>query len=173
MWPGVRKGERATNLFPARSPPSLQWLRHLHDRVSSAPRDAEVWIVGQSYGSRLAAHYLAGVGRADEQEAPPVVPANVRGLLAFGYPLTVQDAAQRAVSLARLPPRLRYMFISGSDDDKMGELARVLAAASPVKLDLVLVPGGRHDCCDVRGEGSREAGHELVRAAVLGLLGAP
>ncbi len=99
-----------------------------------------------------------------------MVPANVRGLLAFGFPLTVQDAAQRAVSLARLPPRLRYMFISGSDDDKMGELPRVLAAS---KLDLVLVPGGRHDCCDVRGEGSREAGHELVRAAVLGLLGAP
>jgi hypothetical protein len=107
------------------------------------------------------------VGRIDEQDAPPEVPANVKGLLAFGFPLTVKDAPERSVSLTRLPTGagLRYMFVSGSEDDKLGELARVLAA-SPAKPELVLVPGGRHDCCDVREKDSPEVGHELVRAAV-------
>jgi hypothetical protein len=63
------------------------------------------------------------------------------------------------------------MFVSGSEDEKLGELARVLAA-SPAKPELLLVLGGRHDCCDVSGKDSREVGHELVRAAVQRLVGA-
>ncbi len=110
------------------------------------------------------------MGRVDEQDAPPEVPAKVKGLLAFGFPLTVKDAPERSVSLTRLPSRLRCLFVSGSEDDKLGELARVLAA-SPAKPELVLVPGGRHDCCDVRGK-APEVGHELVRAAVRRLVGA-
>lgn len=81
-------------------PATLKRYHHAVEKVAEDHPGRDVWLVGQSFGNRLAVHYLTGttaVNTARTPENPVVAPApwagkpdppsSVRGMICLGYPL--------------------------------------------------------------------------------------
>ena len=83
----------------------------------------DVWLASQSFGGRLAVHTMIGgienrdaTGKPKPWTGARPLPAAVKGIIAFGYPL--HHAKQnRAAPLLELPAGTRIMFVMGEKDD--------------------------------------------------------
>lgn len=93
------------------------------ERVCAAQPGRDVWLATQSFGGRLAVHTaIGGIENRDTTgkpkpwpEARPL-PADVRGIVAFGYPL-YHAKQNRVAPLLELPAGTRMMFVMGEEDD--------------------------------------------------------
>lgn len=116
---------------------------HLLEIVKAAKAAAKpkrpIFLVGHSFGARAAVHLLA------RDDFCRQLPSNVKGIIAFGYPL-VHPTQHREKKLLELPPGTRVLFISGTRDPFMGDfkLMENTLKKSKLRHTLVKVEGGDH-----------------------------
>ena len=92
-----------------------------------------------------------------------MVPANVSGVILFGYPLAhaTQDRSLifSSIQKEKTPP---ILFISGTDD-KMGiGLESAIAKCRATTTKLVRVPGAGHECWHPYNEEAHEIMHSAI-----------
>ena len=143
------------------------FAQQLVDAVVAAVRQhgtgRPVYIVGHSFGSRVAVHMIC---REDmRQQLPP----DVAGVIAMGYPL-VHSSQHRERKLTELPSDARVLFVSGTADTFMNfQLLRDCFAASPASRGLIVhsVPGAGHSMDGVpENLGGQRQADEDMRAAI-------
>ncbi len=143
------------------------FVQQLVDAVAAAVRQhgpgRPVYIVGHSFGSRVAVHMLC---RGDmRQQLPP----DVAGVIAMGYPL-VHSSQHRERKLMELPSSARVLFVSGTSDNFMDfDLLSDCLAASPAAdgLSVHRVPGAGHSMDGVPKKlGGQGQADEDMRAAI-------
>lgn len=144
-----------------------KFVQQLVDAVATAVHQhgpgRPVYIVGHSFGSRVAVHLLC---REDMQQQ---LPPDVAGVIAMGYPL-VHSSQHRDQKLMELPSNARVLFLSGTADNFMDfALLRDALAASPAAegLSVHSVPGAGHSMAGVpKSLGGQADADEQMRAAI-------
>jgi hypothetical protein len=93
------------------------------ERVCARYRGRDVWLATQSFGGRLAVHTSIGAVENRDATGKPKpwpegrpLPAEVQGIVAFGYPL-YHAKQNRAAPLLELPKGTRMMFVMGEKDE--------------------------------------------------------
>ena len=143
------------------------FVQQLVDAVATAVRQhgpgRPVYIVGHSFGSRVAVHMLC---REDmRQQLPP----DFAGVVAMGYPL-VHSSQHRDQKLMELPSNARVLFLSGTADNFMDFvlLGKALAASPAADgLSVHRVPGAGHSMDGVPAKlGGQTHADEQMQAAI-------
>ena len=93
------------------------------ESVCAAHQGRDVWLATQSFGGRLAVHTSIGAIENRDTSGKPKpwpqarpLPAEVQGIVAFGYPL-YHAKQNRAAPLLELPKGTRMMFVMGEKDE--------------------------------------------------------